>query len=517
MNNMKKWLCLIWLAVCFNSCHEAVPDRYVDMLTTIRIEPDYRDAVIPYNIAPLNFRILEEADNYLTCISGKKGKTLLCHDRDVVIDVDFWKSLLETNQGSEIKFEIYLKKQGVWYKYPVIKNNVSAHSIDGYLSYRLIEPSYVTYGNLSIRQRDLTCFEERDIYNNQILGGDGKSQCINCHSFQNYRTERMQFHGRGDYGGTIVASGEKLRKVNLKVDGALSGGVYPAWHPTQNLIAYSVNKTGQLFHSRDLQKVEVQDTYSDLVLYDVDSNRLSVILNDSNSLETFPSWSPDGRMLYYAAATFQPETNDRSGEMGMRYRDLKYNIMRIPFDIRTKTFGRPDTVYNASCHDRSATFPRVSPDGNYLLFTEADYGTFHIWHKSADLCLMDLRTKSVRPLDEINSPDVESYHSWSSNGRWIVFSSRRDDGSYTRPYLSGFTEHGQFTKPFILPQENPEFYAGLLKSFNIPEFTVEPVGFSVRDFADVFQSEAVNAEPGLGFSVGSKNLSNITSNPLKRN
>ena len=95
----------------------------------------------------------------------------------------------------------------------------------------------------------------------------------------------------------------------------------------------------------------------------------------------------------------------------MRYRDLKYNIMRIPFDAETMTFGSPDTVYNAAMRGRSATFPRVSPDGNYLLFTEADYGTFHIWHKSADLYLMNLRTKSVRPLEEVNSRDVESYHS----------------------------------------------------------------------------------------------------------
>ena len=513
---MKKYVYIILLLMLFNGCREAVPDQYVDMMTTIRIEPDYRDTVIPCNIAPLNFRIQEEADDYLTCISGSSGEKLYCYDRDVKVELKLWRSLLDANKGSEIKFEIYLKKQGIWYKYPVIKNSVSANPIDGYLSYRLIEPSYVTYGELSIRQRDLTSFDECDIYNNQVLGGKGKSQCINCHSYQNYRTDHMQFHGRGDYGGTVIASGGKLRKVNLKTEETVSGGVYPAWHPVRNLIAYSVNKTGQLFHSKDLQKVEVQDTYSGLVLYDVDSNRLTVVLNDSNSLATFPSWSPDGRMLYYAAAFFRPSGKDRSAEMGMRYRDLKYNIMRIPFDAETMTFGSPDTVYNAAMRGRSATFPRVSPDGNYLLFTEADYGTFHIWHKSADLYLMNLRTKSVRPLEEVNSRDVESYHSWSSNGRWIVFSSRRDDGSYTRPYIAGFTTAGRFTKPFILPQEETGFYACFLKSFNIPEFMVEPVKFSVREFAGAFQGDAIYAEPATTSDVRSNNLSNTSLKPQKR-
>ncbi|MCS2958804.1 hypothetical protein NXX53_20950 [Bacteroides salyersiae] len=65
--------------------------------------------------------------------------------------------------------------------------------------------------------------------------------------------------------------------------------------------------------------------------------------------------------------------------------------------------------------------------------------------------------------------------------------SRRDDGSYTRPYIAGFTTAGRFTKPFILPQEETGFYACFLKSFNIPEFMVEPVKFSVREFAGAFQ------------------------------
>ena len=60
---MKKYVYIILLLMLFNGCREAVPDQYVDMMTTIRIEPDYRDTVIPCNIAPLNFRIQEEADD----------------------------------------------------------------------------------------------------------------------------------------------------------------------------------------------------------------------------------------------------------------------------------------------------------------------------------------------------------------------------------------------------------------------------------------------------------------------
>ena len=87
-----------------------------------------------------------------------------------------------------------------------------------------------------------------------------------------------------------------------------------------------------------------------------------------------------------------------------------------------------DTLYNAREAGRSVKFPRVSPDGKRLLYTVSDYGNFSIWHKDADLHMLDLSTGAIDSLPEVNSPDVESYHSWSGNSRWFVFSSRRGDG-----------------------------------------------------------------------------------------
>jgi hypothetical protein len=95
-------------------------------------------------------------------------------------------------------------------------------------------------------------------------------------------------------------------------------------------------------------------------------------------------------------------------------------------------------------------------------------------------------------MSELNSSDAESYHSWSSNGRWIVFSSRRDDGSYTRPYIAYFKE-GTASKPFILPQKNPLFYGEFFKSYNIPEFMTRPVRISRRELVNAINQEAKQA------------------------
>ena len=112
----------------------------------------------------------------------------------------------------------------------------------------------------------------------------------------------------------------------------------------------------------------------------------------------------------------------------------------------------------------------VSPDGKYLLYTLSGYGNFSIWHKDADLYMIDLSTLQSYPLEAANSDDVESYHSWSSNSRWFVFSSRRIDGLYTRPYIAYVDEDGKVGKPFLLPQKDAGFYQSFMKSFNIPEF-----------------------------------------------
>jgi len=154
-------------------------------------------------------------------------------------------------------------------------------------------------------------------------------------------------------------------------------------------------------------------------------------------------------------------------------------------------FGERELVFDAAAQDLSATLPRVSPDGRWLAFTMGKYGVFHIWHHDGDLWILDLQTGTARPLDELNSADTESYHSWSSNGRWMVFSSRRHDGEYTRPFFAHIDKDGHWSKPFELPSSDPDFHLQFLKCYNVPEFMSGPVTIKPREFAKVLKGEAV--------------------------
>ena len=465
------------------SCTAKVPGHYTEVDKTPDIYPNYKSITIPYNIAPLNFVYTMEGDAFVTELQGD-GQALVTKGKEARWDIKEWHQFIEANKGKKIKINTYAKTAEGWVKYRTVMWTVAEEAIDPYISYRIIAPSYVTYEELSIRQRNLANFDESMIYNNMLQCTDEDGQCINCHSYKNYKTDNMQFHVRQHKGGTMLVTDGEVKKINLKTDSTISAGVYPAWHPTHNLIAYSINDTGQSFHTKNSNKIEVQDLKSDLILYDIDRNEVSFIEHDTLEWEVFPAWAPDGKMLYYNSAHYEIQNHaGREREIIDNYKSFHYNIYRKPFDPETKTFGPSELVLDADSLGKSATLPRISPDGRYLLFGMAEYGCFHIWHKDADLYLIDLKTNQLRNLREINSKDVESYHSWSSNGRWILFTSRRDDGGYTRLYIAYFDKSGRAHKPFILPQKDPYFYNDYYKSYNVPEYMIEPVTITPQEFA----------------------------------
>ena len=468
--------------------HPDVPSSSKDAGCLPAIFPDYCDVTVPCNIAPLNFML--PADQFDACVArfstpdGRQqtyGKGV-----KVQMPVSEWHAMLDASKGKSLKVEVWGQKENEWLSFAPFEIHVADEPIDDYLSYRLIEPSYIVYDYMEIAQRNLPSFEETQIFNNKVSCDDPKGQCINCHSYQNYKTDNMLFHARVTRGGTVIVSDGKVSKVNLKRDNTISAGVYPAWHPTAKLIAFSTNLTHQVFHTAHPNKVEVFDTASDLILYDVATDSVSIISNDSILLEVFPTWSPDGRYLYYCKSVPLPEEL-RGEDISATWSKVQYNLYRRSFELTSRTFGEEELVYDAASADKSVTLPRVSPDGRYILFAEGQHGCFHIWHHDADIACLPLAQDSVIDLSCLNSAGfAESYPTWSSNGHWIMCASRRIDGNYSRVFISYFN-NGKARKAFLLPQEDPEHNTFRLKSYNRPEFMVEPVSISVDQFSKVFQ------------------------------
>ena len=489
---MRNKIIFLSLSLLFFAC--SVPEGARESGEEAIIFPDYKGVVIPPNISPLDFKILNDGERYVTTISGEKAGTITVRGCDVKLPSKEWKALVEANKGSDIVYTVNVKRKGEWLKLAQFKGTVAEDPIDDYMVYRLLAPSYEFYTAFSIRQRNLSTGEDREVYNNRMHYNPKEQQCMNCHQFQNYRPENWQMHVRQVLGGTLIVTGDESRKVNLKTDSTMSAGVYPAWHPTEKLIAYSVNRTRQFFHEKNIQKLEVQDPLSDLILYDIDKNEVSKVAADPLAFETFPAWSPDGKTLYYSSAR-QPEIATLpSDSIATCFDQIRYDLMRKSFDPSTKSFGPEELVYDAKSQDLSAMEARISPDGRFLLFSLGGYGTFHIWHRDSDLWVMDLESGESRSLTEANSNDADSFHNWSSNGRWIVFTSRRDDGLFSRVYFSYFDREGNAHKPFMLPMNDLSGHKDEVYSYNVPEFCVEPIRQSVKDLSRMIEQDAKQAE-----------------------
>ena len=96
--------------------------------------------------------------------------------------------------------------------------------------------------------------------------------------------------------------------------------------------------------------------------------------------------------------------------------------------------------------------------------------------------MMNIETGEAYPLDEANSRDAESFHNWSLNSRWILFTSRRDDSLYTQLYFAHIDKDGKASKPFRLPQKNPKEYdVESVNSFNTPDFAKSPIDLTKRE------------------------------------
>ena len=434
---------LLLLLVMGCSCSRVV---FEDSAQLPPIVPDCAGVTVPEGMAALSFEMADGRPFRVEC--RRDGDTLF-------YSVCAW----DRKTGRGVRFA----------PFPVY---ISQDPIDPYIAYRLIEPSYEGWKEMGLYARELASYREHPIVTNR----DNRGGCVNCHQFPGGDPSRMMFHARGAGGGTVFMDGDEAKLINLTTLGPHRQGVYPAWHPSGRWIAFSSNDTHQSFPIYGHQQVEVYDRSSDLILMDLQTDSVTVCpaaYGDAR-METFPAWSPDGQTLYYCVA-------DSLSDVAENRALLHYRLEAVAF--RDGQFeGEPRPVWQ--CDTLSASFPRVS--GKWMLFTASGYATFPIWHPEADLYLMNLETGEAAPAEALNSPEAESYHSWSSNGRWVLLSSRRLDGRYTRLYIAHFDGEGHFGKPFLLPQKRYSHNVLRLKSYNVPEFVKGDPGRRSRAVSRLF-------------------------------
>ena len=484
----KRIFILLMLVVAFSACQTKAPESYRDASDSLMIYPDYRGVTVPMNVAPLNFCVENPAEKVVALVRSSEGDQLIASagsDRKVCFNQGLWKNFLEKHPNDTLMVDVYAK-EAEWMKYPSFSIVVVPDSIDKYVTFRLIEPSYMSTGKYGLYEHDMETSERITFVSNKQFKQDPSHKgqmCMNCHTKQLNHQENSLFHYRVDGGGMVMTYNGKTRVVATKVGDMSMPAIYSQWHPTLPFITFSNNMMHQVFPTQDPNKIEPMDERSDILLYDVERNEVSYVFKTRDKSETYSTWSPDGKYMYYCSS------DSMLNKASSNYKDIRFDLMRVEFFPDSVKWGTPELIYSASAVGKSVAKPRVSPDGRYVVMTVSSYGAYHFTHHDADVWLYDLENKTCQPLPAVNSDQAECYTMWSSNGRWLLVSSRAEDGNYVRLYFSYFDKSGKAHKPFQLPHEDPLFDRDLLQNYNYPEFGTAKVSITPNEIYNLIDAK----------------------------
>lgn len=511
-----KFVAALFAVVLMCSCTDwnqrqvQIRDTFAPMI------PDYADSiVIPANIAPLNFCFSDTLSpkRALVRISAYDSLQNPCKTYDfkikriggTQISLRKWKKLMAAAKGGCLSARVFVETEEGVIQYKDLHWFVSSETIDKYLLYRVSQYEEGRHGEVFFTQRDLENFKNRYVGHNRLLDYDnpGQRSCMNCHDCLNNDSHNMVFHVRGIHKGTILMRGDTLIKIAVP-DNYNLRFTYPAWHPSGKIVAFSTNLPASVHYASSTNKIiYTLDTLGSIVLLDLENMRLfsCPALTDTAYDQVFPAWSPDGKRLYFCRSPRKdynvfpfPQYIDSSLSMRQnRTEQIWDDLMQMDFDPQTKLFSNLSCTYPFSQMQKSATMPKVSRNGRYLILSLLKTSTFPL-QNLGDFYRLDLQADTLLPVevDILNTSGSEKGHSFSSNGHWMVFSSSRRTLIIPETYITHFdSENGMFSKPFLVPQKQGDFYRTNLQGFVFPVLSTTQVSYTLRQVTKVIRGEAI--------------------------
>jgi len=299
--------------------------------------------------------------------------------------------------------------------------------------------------------------------------------CANCHSF----SSDGKFLGmdidlpKGDKGGyTLVPVRPKMviQKKQLFSWASynpqwLTYGLFSRVSPDGRYVISSVNENAFITNYMDFRFLQTfYPTRGILAFYDRRTEKVTPLPGADNPeyVHTNAVWTPDGRALVFIRA--KAINNVPQGKWPLRADDpneiqIKYDLYTVPFNDGRGGEARP--LAGASDNGKSNSFPKVSPDGRWIVWVQAANGL--LMRPDSELSIMPLSGGRPRRMT-CNLPLMNSWHSWSPNSRWLVFSSKANT-PFTQMFLTHIDEQGNDSPAVLIPDST-----AANRAVNIPEF-----------------------------------------------
>src|SRR6185369_14035594 len=224
-----------------------------------------------------------------------------------------------------------------------------------------------------------------------------------------------------------------------------------------------------------------------LVVFDRETKQYAPLpgADDPQYVQTNAVWSPDGKEIVFARAkAHHAERLDQQNSALLDEKDVpeftvekqpfRYDLYRIPFNDGKG--GTAEPLEGASNNGMSNFFPKYSPDGKWIVFCQAK--SYMLLQLDSELYIVPAAGGAARRL-RYNTARMNSWHSWSSNSRWLVFSSKVNT-AYTQLFLTHIDEKGDDSPPVLL-----ERFTSPDRAANIPEFVRLP-GDAIAEIREQF-------------------------------
>ncbi|MBX3024294.1 tetratricopeptide repeat protein [bacterium] len=323
--------------------------------------------------------------------------------------------------------------------------------------------------------------------------------CGNCHSFADNGSvlglDVDYGNDKGAYG--ILPVSEHMVMNDEKIitwadykreDGELTFGLLSRVSPSGRYVISTVKDRSVFVAIPDLMISQLFFPIKGiLVVYDRDTKTFAALpgADDPQYVQTNAVWSPDGREIVFARTTaHRAEHLEQQNsalvdekdvpEFTVEKRPFRYDLYRIPFNDGKGGTAAP--LEGAANDGMSNYFPKYSPDGKWIVFTKSK--SYMLLQPDSELWIVPAAGGEARRL-RYNTPRMNSWHSWSSNSRWLVFSSKVN-GPYTQLFLTHIDEDGNDSPPVLL-----ERFTSPDRAANIPEFTHLP-GNAIADIREQF-------------------------------